>query len=724
MRKSYIVLATAAIVLTVSGLRAADVWRWRSETLRTAEARASNLSEVVAQYLIETFAASDAALRQLALNSTRFGGPAAPESEWAAALATAKASLSGVGSISVVDRNGVIRHSTQPMLVGQSRADAYVFKVFKSSTSDDLAIDIPFQTGRETHRYVIPIGRRILDAHGAFDGVVVATFIPEELRPFLNGIGTGPHGVVWVFHLTGVVVFREPTGVSATGSPARGNPLFDAAASGASTGTLGGWTDQDGRVRIAGYRRTDRPPLIVAVSLDRTDALAEVRRVAYGSLTFFVVACVLIGSALAVLFRQMDAKARAEAALQGRQRLETERLHDANRLLTDSLQREQLARQEAEAANALKDQFLMTVSHELRTPLTAIYGWARMLATGSVRDSQRDAAVGTIEKNARAQMRIIDDLLDAARVMNGKLRLDLRPVDAAAIVRDAVDTVRPAASAKSIGLEAAIEGPCNLVADGDRLQQIVWNLLSNAVKFTPEGGSVSVAAQRVGSSVEITVTDTGAGISPAFLPDVFDRFRQQDGGTNRQHGGLGLGLAIARSLVELHGGTIAADSDGPGRGAAFTVRVPAEALGVAGPEPRTRRETVRDAALRGVRGTRCRRRTRSADAVQHDPGGSRRGGRERLVGGRGPRLPCGRPVRRAALGYRNARRGRVPSCRRSGRAGIGGRSPLAKIAVSAYSRPEDEARSLAAGFDRFLRKPVDPEALVSAIDDVRPQAVH
>jgi len=348
-----------------------------------------------------------------------------------------------------------------------------------------------------------------------------------------------------------------------------------------------------------------------------------------------------------------------------------------------------------------------------------------MLTTGSVRDSQRDAAVGTIEKNARAQMRIIDDLLDAARVMNGKLRLDLHPIDAGSIVRDAVETIRPAASAKSIGLDAAIEGPCHLVADGERLQQIVWNLLSNAVKFTPEGGSVSVGARRAGSSVEITVTDTGAGISPAFLPYVFDRFRQQDGGTNRQHGGLGLGLAIARSLVELHGGTISVDSDGPGRGARFTMRLPAPAeRGAPGPEPRTIARTFGDAALRGLR----------VLVVDDEPEARTlfgtilegAGADVASVSSAAEALACLAGGRFDVLlsdiempgedGYRLVAEAAALASER--------RSPLAKIAVSAYSRPEDEARALAAGFDKYLRKPVDPEALVAAIDDVRPQAVH
>jgi signal transduction histidine kinase/ActR/RegA family two-component response regulator len=725
VRKPLIVLATAAVVLTVSGLRAADVWRWRAETLRITEARAGNLSHVVAQYLVEACAAADAALRQLALHSAKFGGPGAPESEWSTALATAKASLIGIGSISVADRDGVIRHSTAPRLVGQSRADDYVFTTLKQGASDDLIVDRPFATGRQDHRYVIPLGRRVLDEHGAFAGAVVATFIPEDLHPFFNAIATGPHGVIWVFHPTGVIVAREPAGQNAIGAPARGNPLFEAASTATDmSGLLTGWSDQDGRAQIGAFRRIAQPPLMVAVSLDRADALAEVRRVAIGSLTFFIAACVVIGSGLVILFRQMDAKGLAEATLQERQRVETEQLQESNRLLTNSLQREQAARQEAEAANALKDQFLMTVSHELRTPLTAIYGWARMLATGTVREQQRDSAIQTIERNARVQMRIIDDLLDAARVMNGKLRLDMRPIDAAGIVSNAVETVRPAASAKSIAVETTIEDHADVVGDGERLQQIVWNLLSNAVKFTPAGGSVSVRVRRDGAAVEIVVSDTGTGISPGFLPYVFERFRQQDGGTSRQHGGLGLGLAIVRSLVELHGGTVSAESEGTGRGSTFSVRLPARVeRGGAGPSA-PELPAVRPAALNGLH----------ILVVDDEP--EARMLFSTILEGAGAAVTTAASVRDALAALAATRFDVLLSdIEMPGQDGyelvaeaaalaVERQLALVKIAVSAYSRPEDEMRSLAAGFERYLIKPVDPAVLVAAIDGLRPEAVH
>ncbi len=233
----------------------------------------------------------------------------------------------------------------------------------------------------------------------------------------------------------------------------------------------------------------------------------------------------------------------------------------------------------------------MTVSHELRTPLTAIYGWARMLNSGTLSDSQKGAALQTIERNARMQTKLIDDLLDMARIIEGKLQLQPRHMEIAEVVQHAIESVRPAADARHIRLDSAVPPTIgSLVADPERLQQVIWNLLSNAIKFTEPGGVVTLTATRTDASVEIAVSDAGAGISAEFLPYVFDRFRQEQGGTRREYGGLGLGLAIARHLVELHGGTITAESAGTGRGATFRVRLPAGAPATAAHEHAARTE--------------------------------------------------------------------------------------------------------------------------------------
>ena len=251
---------------------------------------------------------------------------------------------------------------------------------------------------------------------------------------------------------------------------------------------------------------------------------------------------------------------------------ELQRSEDARGQL---LVRAERARAEAEAANRIKDEFLATLSHELRTPLTSLLGWSSVL-----REAKRDERVlsqglEAIDRNARVQAQLIDDLLDVSRIVSGKLNLDVRPLNIASVTRAAINVVQPAADAKGITLDYwAQPGLGAISADSARLQQIIWNLLSNAVKFTPHGGKISVRLEQDGSNVKVIVRDTGQGIDPEFLPRVFDRFRQADSSTTRSFGGLGLGLAIARHLVELHGGTVSAHSDGVGKGAMFSASFP------------------------------------------------------------------------------------------------------------------------------------------------------
>ncbi len=237
--------------------------------------------------------------------------------------------------------------------------------------------------------------------------------------------------------------------------------------------------------------------------------------------------------------------------------------------------REQAARAEAENANRTKDEFLATLSHELRTPLTSILGWTRLLREGDFDEAAIARALETIERNAKSQSQLIDDLLDVSRIITGKLRLDVHPVNIVSVIQSAVESVRPAAQAKSIEFIADLDEKLgHTTGDPNRLQQIFWNLFSNAVKFTPKSGRVEVRLERGPLQLEIAVQDSGQGINGQFLPFIFDRFRQADGSTTRLHGGLGLGLAIVRHLVELHGGTIRAASEGPGAGSVFTVALP------------------------------------------------------------------------------------------------------------------------------------------------------
>ena len=275
-----------------------------------------------------------------------------------------------------------------------------------------------------------------------------------------------------------------------------------------------------------------------------------------------------------------DADERLRAIIELQQKARTLEAEIAERKAAEerlraSLAREREARAEAENASRLKDEFLATASHELRTPLTAIIGWSQLLRSGTLDEATAARAVQTIERNAVSQARLVEDILDVSRVITGKLRLNIEPVDAASVINAAIDSVQLAAEAKGIRLEVTLDASARLISgDASRLQQVVWNLLSNAVKFTPAGGRVEVRMERAGPDVQISVSDTGDGISRDFLPFVFDRFRQADGTSTRRHGGLGLGLSIVRHLVELHGGTVQVDSPGEGHGTTFTIRLP------------------------------------------------------------------------------------------------------------------------------------------------------
>ena len=265
---------------------------------------------------------------------------------------------------------------------------------------------------------------------------------------------------------------------------------------------------------------------------------------------------------------------------------EAQRNAEERRSLLDS---ERAARQEAERASAIKDEFLATLSHELRTPLGAILGWAHILRRKlPASEADLHKGVDVIERSTRVQTQLIEDLLDMSRITSGKLRLDVQPVAPVTFVEAAVETIRPAADAAQVRIEAALDPVAGPVSgDPGRLQQVVWNLLANAVKFTPKGGKVQVLLQRVDSHVEIFITDTGVGIQPEVLPHVFDRFRQGDGSITRRFGGLGLGLSIVKHLVELHGGTVQASSAGQGTGSTFVVRLPVQAVHAGGEEAAT-----------------------------------------------------------------------------------------------------------------------------------------
>jgi signal transduction histidine kinase len=574
MRKAFMGGLTITILVVMGGLWAADLWRSRDNRLADAEQRAANLALILSEHLSEAFLATDAVLRQLALHSQRVGGPAASARDWTPSLASARAGIR-MGAISVIDTLGIIRHSTRTDLLGESRADSYILRAALTGSGDDLIVGTPFRPVVAPYEPLIPIARRLTNAAGEVNGVVVASFIPSDLRRFFESVNVGPRGTVWVFHRDGTVLFRAPSPSNAMGEPAAANPLFAAAAaqpSGSVRGPVDGGADM-----VSAFNAANAPHLITAVSLNIDDVLAAWTSEATAVAWAFGGAFLLLGATLFVLFRQMDEKAAAERELAHSRELEAERLREANDRLAATLDREKTARRDAEAASALKDQFLMTVSHELRTPLTAIAGWSRLLVDGMVNESRRQTAVEAIARNAQMQTRLIEDLLDVSAIMAGKLQLDFDLVNVTDVVKMAVGGVRATADAKQIPIELSSDGSDTVVrGDSARLRQVMTNLLGNALKFTPQGGHIRVAVNSDDGAVEIGVSDTGVGIAPDFLPHVFDQFRQQDSSPTRRHGGLGLGLAIVQSLVQLHGGEVIAASEGENRGATFTVRLPVQ----------------------------------------------------------------------------------------------------------------------------------------------------
>ncbi len=389
---------------------------------------------------------------------------------------------------------------------------------------------------------------------------------------------------------------------------------------------------------------------------------------------------------------------------------------------------------ESQEASRLKDDFLATVSHELRTPLNAILGWSRMLRTNRFDAETASQALETIERNAKSQAQLIEDLLDVSRIITGKLRLDIRPVEPVAVINAAIDAVRPAAEAKNVRLQTVLDPWAGIISgDPDRLQQVLWNLLSNALKFTPKDGSVQVRLERVNSHIEIIVSDTGKGIGPEFLPFVFDRFRQADSTLTRSHGGLGLGLSIVRHIVEMHGGTVRADSAGENFGATFTVKLP---LRVIHHEPETAQpERVEYSGMAdvsfscppGLEGVRV--------LVVDDEEDARR----LLIA---VLEQCKASVRTCASvsealaeveewepdvivsdiempgedGYTLIRKLRAKEAEQGGR--------LPAVALTAHARVEDRMRALSSGYQMHVPKPVEPAELAIVIASLTGRALN
>ena len=440
------------------------------------------------------------------------------------------------------------------------------------------------------------------------------------------------------------------------------------------------------------------------------------------------------------LKRQTEALQRAHDELEERVRARTRELAMANDALRAEiaervriekerlalLEREQLARAQAESVNRMKDEFLATLSHELRTPLNAILGWAHLLTTGKADAATAQRALSVIRNNAMAQSQLIEDILDVSRIISGKLRLNLAAVSLREVIEAALDSVSPAADAKNITIERHIADLDAMPGDRDRLQQVFWNLLSNAVKFTPRDGRVTVTLAREGNDAVVSVQDTGIGITADFLPYVFDRFSQADGSVTRRHGGLGLGMAIVRYLVELHGGTVRAESEGENRGATFTAVLPLRVVqqSVDDGAHALRRAEFDEAGvedlpqLSGVRilvvddqqdsraflGALLQNQGAHVCLAGSTPEAVQVFTRER------PDVVVSDIAMPGEDGYDLIRQLRALSANDGGR--------VAAVALTAYVRDEDVATALAAGYQRHIRKPVVVSELFAAVAEL------
>lgn len=385
------------------------------------------------------------------------------------------------------------------------------------------------------------------------------------------------------------------------------------------------------------------------------------------------------------------------------------------------LENERIARNEAERASRLKDEFLATLSHELRTPLNAILGWSQLILSGNLKKEDIHRGLETIERNARAQNKLIEDLLEMSSIISGKVRLDMHRLDTADLVEAAVESVKPTAQAKGVILQKTLdENVDSIIGDSNRLQQILWNLLSNSIKFTPKGGKIEVRVEQRDSFLEIRISDSGLGITPEFMPYVFDRFRQGDASLTRQYGGLGLGLAIVKQLVELHGGTVHAESPGEGQGSSFIVHLP-----VAPPVSETKSESLSPQECSKPQPLF----TGLKVLVIDDELDARELIRRILAQQEASVITTARAVDGLEL-LKTERPDIVISDismpekngyqfiaeMRSLSAEDGGTTPA--IALTAFAHPEDKAKVMSAGYQKHLPKPVDSVALITAIDNL------
>jgi signal transduction histidine kinase/CheY-like chemotaxis protein len=524
--------AAALAILVLAGLRGADLWVRRDRVIETGANRAASFALILSAYLRQTFSATDASLRQLALHSGRVGGPSAPAPAWTPALTSAQAAMTAIGSLTVIDAEGVIRHSTQPLIINQSRRDFYLYQRFASSPIDQLVADRPFRVLGPSQRMTIPLGRRLTRADGAFDGAIVATLLPSELREVFRNVDVGSQGLVWIFHPEGIIVLREPSPASRIGETAVGNPLFEAARRGSASGLFRGRLTHDGPPLVSAFRALEDPSLIVAASLSEEELLGEWRREVITSIGALSALAVAVAATLWMVFRLVDRRVAAERALARGQRLEA------------------------------IGQFTGGVAHDFNNILTVILGNVALLKYDPMgRATRARAELDEIEHAAQRAAELTHRLLAFAR------RQPLHPqvVDLNSLVR-ALQPILQRLLGEAITLKVTLDtSPCFANVDAVQVETALMNLCANARDAMTGGGLLVIETARIeldevyarmnadvspGRYVLLAVSDTGVGIAPDAVARVLEPFF-----TTKPLGkGTGLGLSMVYGFVKQSGG--------------------------------------------------------------------------------------------------------------------------------------------------------------------------
>jgi signal transduction histidine kinase/ActR/RegA family two-component response regulator len=683
-----IALVTAGILAVLVGLRAVDLGSRRQQILQAGDRRAENLALILAGYVRETFAAADAALRQVAIHSQRIAGPSAADADWLPALQSARVGFTGIGAVSVVDTSGIIRHSTQPRIVGQSRRDQFVFTRLASDTTDRLVADLPFRIVVNNRAFIIPIGRRLTTKTRAFDGIVVASFFPDSLRSFFRNVDVGRQGSVSAFHDGGVVLFREPSAVNPLGEQATGSPLFEAAKRVGGTGRFRGRIESDAPMLRTAFRAVEGQPIIVAVSLSEDELLTAWHhdvRTSIGGAVFMTVAAVAF---LLLLYRQMDIRASAEQALIRSQRLES------------------------------LGQLTGGVAHDFNNLLTVILGNVSLIRTSvTPLASANDESLAEVERAARRAADLTKQLLAFAR----RQPLMPRVVDLAAAVTSAEPMLRRVVGDTAELRVAPASGPCLANVDPVQIETALLNLCINARDAMPRGGSVVIETGEAtldqhyartaddvvpGRYAFIALSDSGAGIPPEHLPRVFEPFFTTKGPGK----GTGLGLSMVYGFVKQSGGHVKVYSE-VGRGTSVKMYFP-EATGTPaittpapGDDPRGNGEVillVEDEPLVRALGVRLLRRLGYTVLEAKDGDDA---------------LEVARPGTRVDLLLTDVMLPGQLTGPRLAEELVRRRPEVRVLFASGYSREMIELGAHGAGSVRFLSKPYDRRKLAQAVRD-------